>query len=140
MPDCAGRPSSSIGRLRSDRGELPADRFDRFPAGRGQSFGAADSFAGNSAAGHGRQSAERNLSLATDRYRLGIDPYLNVITAQTTLLTNQQTAVNLRMQQMTASVQLIEALGGGWDASQLPSPRAIVANAPRPPANPRSNP
>ena len=69
------------------------------------------------------KSAERNLSLATDRYRLGIDPYLNVITAQTTLLTNQQTAVNLRMQQMTATVQLIEALGGGWDASQLPSAR-----------------
>jgi NodT family efflux transporter outer membrane factor (OMF) lipoprotein len=67
------------------------------------------------------KSAERNLSLAADRYKLGIDPYLNVITAQTTLLTNQQTAVSLRQQQMTASVQLIEALGGGWDASQLPS-------------------
>jgi outer membrane protein TolC len=78
------------------------------------------------------KSAERNLSVATDRYRLGIDPYLNVITAQTTLLTNQQTAVNLRMQQMTASVQLIEALGGGWDTSQLPSAPAIVSNAPPP--------
>jgi NodT family efflux transporter outer membrane factor (OMF) lipoprotein len=75
-------------------------------------------------------SAERNLSVANDRYRLGIDPYLNVITAQTTLLTNQQTAVNLRMQQMTSSVQLIEALGGGWDTSQLPSTPAIVSNAP----------
>jgi hypothetical protein len=40
-----------------------------------------------------------------------IDPYLNVITAQTTLLSNQQTAVSLRRQQMTASVQLVEALG-----------------------------
>jgi len=40
-----------------------------------------------------------------------------VITAQTTLLSNQETAMNLRMQQMTASVQLIKALGGGWDAS-----------------------
>jgi NodT family efflux transporter outer membrane factor (OMF) lipoprotein len=82
------------------------------------------------------KSAERNLSLATDRYRLGIDPYLNVITAQTTLLTNQQTAVNLRMEQMTATVQLIEALGGGWDASQLPSAPAIVANTPPPKSNP----
>ena len=57
-------------------------------------------------------------TLANDRYRLGIDSYLNVITAQTTLLSNQRTAMNLRMQQMTASVQLIKALGGGWDVSQ----------------------
>ena len=55
---------------------------------------------------------------------------MNVITAQTTLLTNQQTAVNLRMQQMTASVGLIEALGGGWDASQLPTPQAIASDHP----------
>ena len=66
-------------------------------------------------------SAQRNLQLAQQRYQAGIDPYLNVITAQTTLLTNQQTAVNLRRDQMTSSVQLIEALGGGWDAAQLPS-------------------
>ena len=67
------------------------------------------------------ESSQRYLALATDRYRLGIDSYLNVITAQTTLLSNQRTAVNLRMQQMTATVQLIKALGGGWDASQLPN-------------------
>ena len=76
------------------------------------------------------QSANRNLTLATDRYRLGIDPYLNVITAQTTLLTGQQTALNLRIQQMTASVQLVEALGGGWDASQLPSASDLIAARP----------
>lgn len=67
------------------------------------------------------KSAERNLAVATERYKLGIDPYLNVITAQTTLLGNQTTETNLRMRQMTASVQLIEALGGGWDRSQLPA-------------------
>lgn len=77
------------------------------------------------------KSADRNLTLANDRYRLGIDPYLNVITAQTTLLTNQQTALNLRIQQMTASVQLIEALGGGWDTSQLPAPGNLVAGPPQ---------
>jgi NodT family efflux transporter outer membrane factor (OMF) lipoprotein len=76
------------------------------------------------------KSAERNLQLATDRYRLGIDPYLNVITAQTTLLSNQQTAVNLRMQQMTSSVQLIEALGGGWDNGQIPSYKDLIAKNP----------
>ena len=67
------------------------------------------------------ESAARNLRLATSRYRAGIDPYLNVITAQTTLLSNQQTAVTLRRQQMTASVQLVEALGGSWNVSDLPS-------------------
>jgi outer membrane protein TolC len=71
-------------------------------------------------------SAERNLKIATDRYKLGIDPYLNVITAQTTLLGNRQTDVNLRIQQMTSSVQLIEALGGGWDASQIPTPSQVL--------------
>jgi NodT family efflux transporter outer membrane factor (OMF) lipoprotein len=74
------------------------------------------------------KSAERNLRLATDRYLLGIDPYLNVITAQAALLTNQQAAVTFRLQQMTASVQLVEAVGGGWDASQLPSIDDLARN------------
>jgi NodT family efflux transporter outer membrane factor (OMF) lipoprotein len=59
-------------------------------------------------------SAQRYLNLASDRYKLGIDSYLNVITAQTTLLANQRTAVTLRLSQMTATVQLIKAVGGGW--------------------------
>jgi NodT family efflux transporter outer membrane factor (OMF) lipoprotein len=67
------------------------------------------------------KSSERFLRLAIDRYKLGIDSYLNVITAQTTLLNNQRTAVNIRMQQMTASVQLIMALGGSWNGARLPS-------------------
>ncbi len=75
-------------------------------------------------------SAQRNLQLAMQRYQAGIDPYLNIITAQTTLLTNQQTAVNLRRDQMTASVQLIEALGGGWDTTQLPSMKEVSEVAP----------
>jgi NodT family efflux transporter outer membrane factor (OMF) lipoprotein len=73
------------------------------------------------------ESARANLTLATDRYRVGVDPFLNVVTAQTTLLDNQRTALNLQMEQMTDSVQLIEALGGGWDASQLPSEQDIRA-------------
>ena len=73
------------------------------------------------------------MAIATDRYRLGLDPYLDVITAQTSLFSNQQTGVTLRMQQLTASVQLIEALGGGWDASQLPTSRDIASrSAPAP--------
>jgi outer membrane protein TolC len=45
-----------------------------------------------------------------------MDIYLNVIIAQTALLNNQRTALNLQMQQLTASVQLIKTLGGGWEA------------------------
>jgi len=82
------------------------------------------------------KSAALNLSVANDRYRLGIDPYLNVITAQTTLLSNQQTAENLRMQEMLAAIQLIEALGGSWDSSRLPSPNDLSAN---PPSKPSGN-
>jgi NodT family efflux transporter outer membrane factor (OMF) lipoprotein len=72
------------------------------------------------------KSSERSLALATERYKAGIDSYLSVITAQTTLLTNQRTALNLRTQQMTASVQLVKALGGGWNASELPTPKQLV--------------
>jgi outer membrane protein TolC len=76
-------------------------------------------------------AAARSLREATVRYRAGVDPYLNVIVAQTTLLNDQQTAVNFRMQQMVASVQLIKALGGSWDVTQIPSPKEIRSETPR---------
>jgi NodT family efflux transporter outer membrane factor (OMF) lipoprotein len=69
--------------------------------------------------------SDEALTLETARYQTGVDPYLDVVTAQTTLLTNQQTLATLHVQEMTASVQLIEALGGGWDRSQLPSPTEV---------------
>jgi NodT family efflux transporter outer membrane factor (OMF) lipoprotein len=71
------------------------------------------------------KSSEEVLKLETARYETGIDPYLDVVTAQTTLLTNQQTLATLHVSEMTASVQLIEALGGGWDRSQLPTPADV---------------
>jgi NodT family efflux transporter outer membrane factor (OMF) lipoprotein len=71
------------------------------------------------------KSSEEVLKLETARYETGVDPYLDVVTAQTTLLSNQQTLANLHVQQMSASVQLIEALGGGWDRSQLPTPAQV---------------
>jgi len=71
------------------------------------------------------QSAERYLELANARYYTGVDTYLNVLVAQSTLLTDQQQLAALRTQAMTASVQLIEALGGGWDLSQLPTPAQV---------------
>jgi multidrug efflux pump len=76
------------------------------------------------------KSSERYLTLATERYKLGIDSYLNVIIAQATYLANRQTLVNLRMQQMTASVQLVEAVGGCWDVSQMPSPKEVLSKTP----------
>jgi outer membrane protein TolC len=76
------------------------------------------------------ESAARSLQVAEVRYKSGIDPYLNVLTAQTALLTDQQAAVTFRTQQMVASVQLIKALGGGWDASQLPSPKELGRRLP----------
>jgi NodT family efflux transporter outer membrane factor (OMF) lipoprotein len=67
------------------------------------------------------KSAQEFVTLEMARYQTGVDPYVNVVTAQTTLLADQQTLANLHVQEMTASVQLIEALGGGWDRSQLPT-------------------
>jgi NodT family efflux transporter outer membrane factor (OMF) lipoprotein len=75
------------------------------------------------------KAAQRFLNLSRERYRLGIDSYLNVITAQTALLGNQRTLVSLQLEQMTSSVQLIEALGGGWDASQMPTPRQLSSRS-----------
>jgi NodT family efflux transporter outer membrane factor (OMF) lipoprotein len=65
------------------------------------------------------ESANRTLGEADIRYRSGVDPYLNVITAQTAFLNAQEAALTFRQQQITASVSLIKALGGGWDVSQI---------------------
>lgn len=70
-------------------------------------------------------SAQQYVTLATGRYETGVDPYLNVITAQTTLLADQQTLVGLQMQQMVQAVELVQALGGGWDRSDLPTPKQV---------------
>ena len=71
-------------------------------------------------------SSQMFLKLELGRYETGIDPYIDVIIAQTTLLSNQQTLTNLQVQEMTASVQLIKSLGGGWDRSQLPAPAQVT--------------
>ncbi|MGO9435525.1 MAG: efflux transporter outer membrane subunit [Terracidiphilus sp.] len=71
------------------------------------------------------EAAARALQEATTRYKAGLDPYLNVITAQTALLNDQQTAVTFQMEREVAEVQLIKALGGGWNASQIPSTKDV---------------
>jgi len=67
------------------------------------------------------KSAQRYLDIANSRYETGLDPYLNVISAETTLLSDQQTAVTLHVSEMTAAVELVQALGGGWNVTQLPA-------------------
>jgi NodT family efflux transporter outer membrane factor (OMF) lipoprotein len=72
------------------------------------------------------QSAQHFVDLETARYETGVDPYINVVTAQTTLLADRQTLATLHTEVMTASVQLIEALGGGWDSTQLATPEQVT--------------
>jgi len=67
------------------------------------------------------------LQLEMARYQTGIDPYLDVVTLQTTLLTDQRTLASLQIEQMADAVQLVQALGGGWNRSQLPTPSQVEA-------------
>jgi NodT family efflux transporter outer membrane factor (OMF) lipoprotein len=65
------------------------------------------------------------LNLEMGRYETGIDPYIDVMTAQTTLLSDQETLATLQIQETVASIELVQALGGGWDVSQLPTPAQL---------------
>ena len=67
---------------------------------------------------------QRAFDIASERYQDGVDTYLEVITAEQTLLTDQRQAVQIRGQQFTTAVYLIKALGGGWE---LPPSTASVA-------------
>jgi NodT family efflux transporter outer membrane factor (OMF) lipoprotein len=68
--------------------------------------------------------------LTLNQYLQGTQPYTAVVTAQTTRLTNQETALSVLQSRLTASVSLIEALGGGWRASDLPSAEQVKADPP----------
>ncbi len=72
-------------------------------------------------------SAQASLDLEMARYQTGIDPYIDVVTLQNTVFSNQQTLTSLQINQMTSAVLLVEALGGGWDTSQLPTPAQVSA-------------
>lgn len=64
--------------------------------------------------------AEQSLAISTQQYKGGVATYLQVLTAQTVQLTDQRVQANIATEQFVASVQLIRALGGGWNTSQLP--------------------
>lgn len=70
--------------------------------------------------------ADEALKLEMQRYQSGIDPYIDVVTAQTTLLTYQENLATIQVDEMTSAVALIEALGGGWDQSQMPTPSQLT--------------
>src|SRR3984957_4231225 len=66
-------------------------------------------------------SSQESLQLFTNRYKGGVDTYLQVITAQTIELANERNDIDIQRRRLDASVLLIKALGGGWNASSLPS-------------------
>jgi NodT family efflux transporter outer membrane factor (OMF) lipoprotein len=74
--------------------------------------------------------AERSLQLANAQYQGGITTYLQVITAQAIALSNELTAVQLKTRRMTASVSLVQALGGGWNSSELPTRQEVTPQKP----------
>jgi len=65
-------------------------------------------------------SSQESLQLFTNRYKGGVDTYLQVITAQTIELANERNAIDILRRRLDASVLLVKALGGGWDISNLP--------------------
>ncbi len=108
---------------------LPADCAHRDAAGGRQSGRIAHSGGGGGQSAANRSSRQSALWIyPTAQYRAGTASYLTVITAQATLLNAQVTAVNLLTRRLTASVLLIEALGGGWNASQLPTEQNVTAS------------
>jgi len=74
-------------------------------------------------------AARTSLDLENDRYKAGTDSYLSVITTQAILLGDEQNAVGILQRRLTAAVDLIKAIGGGWDASTLPAEQGIRGQA-----------
>jgi NodT family efflux transporter outer membrane factor (OMF) lipoprotein len=74
-------------------------------------------------------AATKTLDLTTLQYKAGTIDYLTVITAQTAAFTAEEGAVNLLTRRIQSAVLLIQALGGGWDASQLPTQKQLISPA-----------
>jgi NodT family efflux transporter outer membrane factor (OMF) lipoprotein len=75
------------------------------------------------------KGAQESLRLEMDRYKAGTVSYLDVITTQTIALNNEIGAVGILSRRMNAAVQLIRALGGGWNASSLPTAESMRSAA-----------
>ena len=78
-------------------------------------------------------AAERALTIARSRYEGGVTTYLEVITAESAALSNERAMVQLQARRMTATVDLVHALGGGWRVSALaPAFAPVAAGTTRP--------
>jgi outer membrane protein TolC len=71
-------------------------------------------------------SAREAVQLSLNQYLAGTVPYTTVVVTQTTALSNEQSALTVRLNRFTASANLIKALGGGWNTTQLPAPEPIA--------------
>jgi NodT family efflux transporter outer membrane factor (OMF) lipoprotein len=71
------------------------------------------------------QKAQQAVQISLNEYQVGTVAYTTVITAQVTLLNDQETALQVQEQRVVASVALVQALGGGWDSSQLPTTQEL---------------
>ena len=76
------------------------------------------------------KAAQDSVRLTTNQYEGGIVSYLNVVVVNAAALANEQTAVNIQGRRLAASVQLVQALGGGWSAGELPSTRDLAQGRP----------
>jgi hypothetical protein len=74
------------------------------------------------------RAARDSVRLTTDQYQAGIVSYLNVVVVNAAALADARTAVDIQGRRLAASVQLVKALGGGWDAGELPTPADLAAN------------
>jgi NodT family efflux transporter outer membrane factor (OMF) lipoprotein len=72
------------------------------------------------------KAAQKSVDLTTNQYKAGTVSYLSVITVQTIALTDEITAIQIRGRRMAAGVLLVQALGGGWTATELPSPADVT--------------
>jgi NodT family efflux transporter outer membrane factor (OMF) lipoprotein len=75
-------------------------------------------------------ASQQSLALSNNRYKGGVTTYLEVLTAQSTALTDERTAVQILERRMAAGVLLIKALGGGWNVSDMPGLNAIDTASP----------
>jgi NodT family efflux transporter outer membrane factor (OMF) lipoprotein len=75
-------------------------------------------------------AAKRTVQLSIVRYQNGVDSYVNVITAQNTFLTNRLAELQVQLRQVTATLSLVNNLGGGWDTSQWSQTERTALNPP----------
>ena len=110
-----------------DVADLPPDRADRVPAGRGPARGACASWPQQAEAQDAAVASAREAErIINNQYQAGTVAYTSVVVAQTDgARRRRRPRVNIRQSRLVASVALIQALGGGWDAAQLPSRERI---------------